>query len=275
MLRRRRRADAPHDLTYENYLCLDRLLDAQRPISEPPHHDELLFIVQHQTTELWVKLILHELDDVVHELRHDRLRAAFRSLDRIFVIQRQLVEQWSVIATLKPDRFAEFRPVLGGATGFQSVQLRMLEYRLGDKRAELVEEYDGAFQRDALREALVRPTVYDEFIRFLHRAGHPVPVGYLDRVHTCHEEPDQVIVAVLRRVYEDRHAHAAEYEMAERLVELEERHQMWRFRHMRTVRRIIGDKHGTGGSRGVPYLASLVNRPLFPEIYAARTVLDP
>ncbi|MEV4091797.1 tryptophan 2,3-dioxygenase [Streptosporangium saharense] len=275
MLRRRRCADAPHDLTYENYLCLDRLLGAQRPISEPPHHDELLFIVQHQTTELWVKLILHELDDVVHELRHDRLGAAFRSLDRIFVIQRQLIEQWSVIATLKPDRFAEFRPVLGGATGFQSVQLRMLEYRLGDKRAELVEEYDGSFQRDALREALARPTVYDEFIRFLHRAGHPVPVGHLDRVHSCHEEPDQVIVAVLRRVYEDRHAHPAEYEMAERLVELEERHQIWRFRHMRTVRRVIGDKHGTGGSRGVPYLASLVNRPLFPEIYAARTVLDP
>ncbi|MER7134789.1 tryptophan 2,3-dioxygenase [Streptosporangium saharense] len=274
MLRRRRRAGAPHDLTYENYLCLDRLLGAQRPISEPPHHDELLFIVQHQTTELWVKLILHELDDVVRELRHDRLAAAFRSLDRIFVIQRQLIEQWSVIATLKPDRFAEFRPVLGGATGFQSVQLRMLEYRLGDKRAELVEEYGGSFQQDALREALARPTVYDEFIRFLHRAGHPVPGSYLDRVHTCHEEPDQVIVAVLRRVYEDRHAHPAEYEMAERLVELEERHQMWRFRHMRTVRRVIGDKRGTGGSRGVPYLASLVDRPLFPEIYAARTVLD-
>ncbi|MFF4189863.1 tryptophan 2,3-dioxygenase [Nonomuraea sp. NPDC001831] len=275
MLRRRRSATAPAGLTYENYLCLDRLLGAQRPISEPPHHDELLFIVQHQTTELWVKLILHELDDAVRELRHDRLRSAFRSLDRIFVIQRQLIEQWSVIATLKPDRFAEFRPALGGATGFQSVQLRMLEYRLGDKRPELVEEYDGSVRQDALRAAIAQPTVYDEFIRFLHRAGHPVPARHLGRTHSCHEEPDQEIVAVLRRVYEDQRAHAAEYEMAERLVELEERHQMWRFRHMRTVRRVIGDKPGTGGSRGVPYLASLVDRPLFPEIYAARTVIDP
>ncbi|MFI6520463.1 tryptophan 2,3-dioxygenase [Spirillospora sp. NPDC050679] len=275
MLKRSRGEKQDDDLTYEGYLGLDRLLAAQNPIADPPHDDELLFIIQHQTAELWARLMLHELSRVLRLLRDGDLPAVFRVLDRVHAVQAQMISQWTVIATLTPDAFTEFRPILGGASGFQSAQLRALEFRLGNKRPEYLAEYDWSMQRDLLERALEEPTLYDEFLRHLLRTGHPLPESCLERRYSGDQEPDQDVVAALRAIYEHRDEHTAEYEMAERLVELEERHQLWRFRHMRTVRRIIGERPGTGGSRGVPYLAEMVNQPLFPEIYAARDVIGP
>ncbi|MFG2004974.1 tryptophan 2,3-dioxygenase [Spirillospora sp. NPDC048911] len=275
MLKRSRAGGQSDDLTYESYLGLDRLLTAQHPLADPPHPDELLFIVQHQTAELWAKLMLHEFSRVVRLLREDDLPGTFRVLDRIFCVQAQMISQWTVIGTLTPDAFTEFRPVLGGASGFQSAQLRALEFRLGNKHPEYLAEYDWSAQRELLECALNEPTLYDEFLLFLARQGHPLPDHCSDRRYCGGQEPDEAVVAALRRIYENRARYMAEYEMAERLVELEERHQLWRFRHMRTVRRIIGDRPGTGGTRGVRYLAEMVNDPLFTEIFAARDVIDP
>ncbi|WP_242903314.1 tryptophan 2,3-dioxygenase [Actinomadura terrae] len=275
MLKRSRRNGQGDDLTYESYLSLDRLLTAQRPLAEPPHPDELLFIIQHQTAELWAKLMLHEMSRVQSLLSADDLAGTFRVVDRVYAIQAQMISQWTVIATLTPDAFTEFRSVLGGASGFQSAQLRAVEFRLGNKRPEYLDYYEWSMQRRLLERALHEPTLYDDFLWFLLRAGHPLPRGCRDRRYSGDQEPDEAVVAVLRHIYEHRDRYTAEYEMAERLVELEERHQLWRFRHMRTVRRIIGERPGTGGTRGVPYLTELVNAPLFPEIFAARDVIGP
>ncbi|MQY09415.1 tryptophan 2,3-dioxygenase [Actinomadura macrotermitis] len=274
MLKRSRRGDGDEDLTYEGYLGLDRLLTAQHPLADPPHHDELLFIIQHQTAELWTKLLLHEMAHLQSLLREDDLIGTARGLERVYAVQAQMIGQWSVIATLTPESFTEFRPVLGDTSGFQSAQLRAWEFKLGNKRPEYLEHYRRSAQRELLERALNEPTLYDDFLRFLLRAGHPVPESCLGRLFSGDQEPDQTVVAALRRIYEDRDHHRAEYEMAERLVELEERHQLWRFQHTRTVRRIIGERPGTGG-KGVPYLADLVGRPLFPEIFAARDVIGP
>jgi tryptophan 2,3-dioxygenase len=260
------------ELSYGQYLHLDELLGAQHPVSRPEHHDEMLFIVQHQTSELWLKLVLHELRAVVAHLAADELRPALKGIARVKHIQRTLTEQWSVLATLTPSEYAEFRGFLGRSSGFQSDQYRAVEFVLGNKDPALLEVFaHDARARAVLTELLERPSLYDEFLRYLHRRGHDVPRRLLERDVTAPHAFSPDLVPVLRRIYEDAHTHWEVYEACEELVDLEENFQLWRFRHLKTVERTIGVKHGTGGSSGVPFLRAALDLTFFPELYAVRT----
>ncbi|MHA6782322.1 tryptophan 2,3-dioxygenase [Pseudonocardia saturnea] len=264
--------DFTRNLSYGAYLHLDELLSAQHPVSRPEHHDELLFIVQHQTSELWLKLALHELRAVTAQLAADDLRPALKGLARVKHIQRQLTEQWSVLATLTPSEYAEFRRFLGTSSGFQSAQYRAVEFVLGNKDAAMLEIFDhDPAARDLLASLLARPSLYDEFLRHLHRQGHDVPVALLERDVTRAHVFTPELVPVFRRIYEDAHEHWAAYEACEELVDLEENMQLWRFRHLKTVERVIGFKRGTGGSSGVGFLRKALDLTFFPELYAVRT----
>ena len=260
------------NLSYGQYLHLDQLLAAQHPVSVPEHHDEMLFIIQHQTSELWLKLMLHELRFARQCLADDGLRPALKSLARVKHIQRTLTEQWSVLATLTPSEYAEFRSFLGTSSGFQSYQYRAVEFVLGNKNRQLLEFFgQDADARAVLAELLDEPSVYDEFLRYLARHGHDVPASILDRdVSLAHAyTPD--LVGVFRRIYENAHEHWEAYEACEELVDLEENFQLWRFRHLKTVERMIGVKPGTGGSSGVGFLRAALDLTFFPELYAVRT----
>ncbi|UGS26242.1 tryptophan 2,3-dioxygenase [Microbacterium resistens] len=259
-------------MTYSSYLALDQLLSAQHPVSRPEHHDELLFIIQHQTTELWLKLVLHELGTARARLAEDDLRAALKHIARVKHIQEVLTQQWSVLATLTPTEYAQFRGDLGNSSGFQSVQYRAVEFALGNKNERML----GLFRDHAENLALLtaeweRPTVYDEFLRLLARRGLPVPGAILERdvrlPYRMHDE----LVPVIRAVYEDPHRHWDLYEACEELVDVEDNFQFWRFRHLRTVTRTIGRKIGTGGSSGVDFLQRALELTFFPELYAVRT----
>ena len=258
--------------TYAGYLGLDRLLSTQRPISQPLHHDEMLFIIQHQTTELWIKLVLHELDAAIRFVQQDQLEPCFKILARVKQIQLQLFNQWSVLETLTPTEYAQFRHVLGTASGFQSPQYRALEFMLGNKGSELVE----VFRHDAkthawLTELLQHPSLYDEFLRYLARRGLPVPQERLERDWAEPYERHAGVTAVFKTIYEDTGAWWDAYEMCEKLVDVEEYFQLWRFRHMKTVERIIGYKKGTGGSSGVKFLQRALELTFFPELIDVRT----
>jgi tryptophan 2,3-dioxygenase len=258
--------------SYGDYLRLDRLLSAQQPVSDPPHHDELLFIIQHQTSELWLKLMLHELVSAQDLLAADDLRPALKRLARVKHIQRTLTEQWSVLATLTPTEYAEFRDALGTASGFQSFQYRAVEFALGNKHRGMLEvfRHDEA-ARAQLEDLLERPSVYDEFLRFLARGGHAVPAALLDRDVTVAHRFTPELVPVFRAVYEHAHEHWEAYEACEELVDLEENFQLWRFRHLKTVERTIGTKRGTGGSSGTAFLRAALDLTFFPELIAVRT----
>ncbi|WP_219418321.1 tryptophan 2,3-dioxygenase [Pseudonocardia nigra] len=264
--------DGRTHLSYGAYLHLDEVLSAQHPVSRPEHHDELLFIVQHQTSELWLKLVLHELRAVQARLAADDLRPALKSLARVKHIQRQLTDQWSVLATLTPSEYAEFRSFLGTSSGFQSDQYRAVEFILGNKNAAMLQ----VFRHDAraqaqLAELLTTPSVYDEFLRYLARHGHDVPIGLLERDVTQPHTFSPELVPVFRRIYEHSHEMWEAYEACEELVDLEENFQLWRFRHLKTVERTIGTKRGTGGSSGVAFLRAALELTFFPELYAVRT----
>lgn len=260
------------NLSYGKYLHLDELLSAQHPVSRPEHHDELLFILQHQTSELWLKLVLHELRTVRRQLADDQLRPALKGLARVKHIQRTLTEQWSVLATLTPSEYAEFRSFLGTSSGFQSYQYRAVEFMLGNKDKRMLSLFEDEPEAKALLvEALEQTSVYDEFLRYLHRHGHDVPVEILRRDVTLPWSYHADLVPVFRRVYEDAEAHWEAYEACEELVDLEENFQLWRFRHLKTVERTIGVKRGTGGSSGVSFLQSALDLTFFPELYAVRT----
>ena len=262
------------NLSYGQYLRLDQLLTAQHPVSRPVHHDELLFIIQHQTSELWLKLMLHELRHVQDQLAADELRPALKGLARVKHIQRQLVEQWSVLATLTPSEYTEFRSFLGTSSGFQSFQYRAVEFTLGNKDRRMLEVFahdDSA--RALLVEQLERPSVYDEFLRYLARHGHDVPAAVLDRDVTRGHVFTPELVPVFRAIYAAAAEHWGAYETCEELVDLEENFQLWRFRHLKTVERTIGVKPGTGGSSGVPFLRAALDLTFFPELYAVRTQL--
>jgi tryptophan 2,3-dioxygenase len=260
------------NLSYGKYLHLDEILDAQHPVSRPEHHDELLFIVQHQTTELWFKLVLHELQAVQRLLAKDDLRPALKGLARVKHIQRTLTEQWSVLATLTPSEYAEFRSFLGTSSGFQSYQYRAVEFALGNKSREMLSIFDDEpAAREMLTDALNAPSVYDEFLRYLARHGHDVPVELLQRDVTLPYEFNADLVPVFKGIYADPERFWEAYEACEELVDLEENFQFWRFRHMKTVERIIGFKRGTGGSSGVPFLRKALEQTFFPELYAVRT----
>ncbi|SKC65464.1 tryptophan 2,3-dioxygenase [Krasilnikoviella flava] len=264
--------DLRERMTYGSYLHLDTLLAAQEPISTPVHHDEMLFIVQHQTTELWLKLVLHELVSARDLLAADELGAALKRIARVKHVQRTLTEQWSVLATLTPSEYAQFRGFLGNASGFQSWQYRAVEFLLGNKNARMLAVFDAEPEaRAELARLLAEPSVYDEFLRYLARHGHDVPQRVLDRDVTTAHTLDDDLVEVFRRIYADPSGHWSAYETCEELVDLEDNFQLWRFRHMKTVLRIIGTKRGTGGSSGVGFLQRALDLTFFPELFAVRT----
>src|ERR1041384_2738221 len=261
-------------MTYTGYLQLDRLLSAQVPLSNPPHHDELLFIIQHQTSELWFKLILHELRAAIAHVRSDELEPVFKILARVKHIQSQLVSQWAVLATLTPPEYLQFRHVLGPASGFQSLQHRLIEFMLGnkDRRMLAVHEQNPAGHA-ALTEALDAPTLYDEFLRHLARRGKPVPISVLQRDVSEPHRSDPGVRAVIREIYEKPEQNWDAYEMCEKLIDVDEQLALWRFRHVKVVQRIIGWKRGTGGTSGVDYLKTIVDTLLLPDLWDVRTEL--
>ncbi len=259
-------------MDYGGYLSLDTLLSAQRPISD--HHDEPLFIIQHQTTELWLKLALHELRAVRAYLDGDDVRRARKGLARVKHIFRTITDQWSVLATLTPSEYSEFRGVLGSSSGFQSFQYRAVEFLLGNKNAQMLEVFASRpAERDVLAALHVEPTVYDAFLAFLARRGHAVPAHVLERDVQRAWVEDSSLLPVYRAIYEDTTAHWEEYATCEDLVDLEDAVQLWRFRHLRTVQRTIGFKTGTGGSSGVDFLKRALDLTFFPELYAVRTTI--
>jgi tryptophan 2,3-dioxygenase len=259
-------------MTYSGYLQLEALLGAQKPLSSPAHHDELLFIIQHQTTELWFKLVIHELQAAMASIARGELEPCFKILARVKNIQAQLVSQWSVLSTLTPSEYMEFRHVLGPASGFQSTQYRMVEFLLGNKdRAMLALHRHDPAGSAALEAALNAPSIYDEFLRYLARRGFPVPREVLERDVTVPHENHPGVVAVFKTIYENPEKHWDAYEMAEKLVDVDEQFGLWRFRHVKVVERIIGFKRGTGGSSGVPFLRRLIEHVFFPELWNVRT----
>lgn len=268
------RTDLRDRLTYSGYLDLERLLSAQRPLSDPPHHDEMLFIIQHQTSELWLKLMIHELESAIEHVRADTLEPCFKILARVKHIQHQLTDQWSVLATLTPSEYLQFRHVLGNASGFQSPQYRLVEFLLGNKDRRMldVHRHDKGWHA-RLDVALKRPSIYDEFLAHLARRGHEIPGDALSRDHSTARSLDPRVVSAFVRIYRDVHAHWDAYEMCEKLLDIDEQFALWRFRHLKVVQRVIGMKTGTGGSSGVPFLRQLLDHVFFPELWAVRTEL--
>ncbi|UHQ20127.1 tryptophan 2,3-dioxygenase family protein [Lysobacter sp. KIS68-7] len=261
-------------MTYGGYLQLGRLLDAQKPLSSPPHHDEMLFIVQHQVSELWMKLLIHELSAALEHLRADRLDPCQKIFARCKQVIRQLTEMWSVLETLTPSEYMEFREILGPSSGFQSLQYRTIEFLLGNKNASMLRVFAHDPQGQAeLRNVLEAPALYDEVLRFLARRGHAVPAHHLDRDWSQPHAFSPDLVPVFERIYENTREHWEAYHLCEDLVDLESQFQLWRFRHMRTVMRIIGFKKGTGGSSGVGFLKQALELTFFPELFEVRTVI--
>ena len=266
--------DLGERLSYGGYLQLDTLLSAQRPLSRPVHHDEMLFIVQHQVAELWMKLVIHELRAAIAHLQADELEPMQKILARVKQVQRQLFEQWGVLETLTPSEYLEFRHVLGPASGFQSLQYRLIEFLLGNKNSAMVAVFahDPKAQAE-LQQALDAPSLYDEFLRYLHRRGHDIPADRVQRDWTLPHAHDERLIPVFQKIYEDIDAHWEEYALCEQLLDIEQSFQLWRFRHMKTVERIIGFRRGTGGSSGVGFLKQALELTFFPELLDVRTVL--
>ncbi len=257
-------------MSYGDYLQLDELLACQRPLSA--QHDEMLFIGIHQVQELWLKLLLHELDLALLCIQRDAPRPAFKAMARMGRIQRQLVEAWDVLTTMTPHDYLAFRAALGSSSGFQSWQYRLLEFRLGAKDAFMMKPHAHRPKAHAvLAQALAAPSLYDEVLRLLSRRGLPVPEEVLARDLTQRHASHPGVAAVWARIYEAGEAQMDLYELAEELVDVEDQFQTWRFRHMKTVERIIGHSPGTGGSAGVAYLQRALNHRFFPELYEART----
>ncbi|MFK2893249.1 tryptophan 2,3-dioxygenase [Dyella flagellata] len=261
-------------MTYGGYLRLDQLLSAQQPLTRPPHHDEMLFIVMHQVAELWMKLVIHELTSAIAHLRMDDVNECLKVLARVKHVQRQLFEQWAVLETLTPAEYLEFRDALGSSSGFQSLQYRVIEFMLGNKNAQMLKvfEHDPAAHA-RLRDVLQAPGLYDEFLRYLARRGHAVPAERVERDWSEPYQRHEGLLPVFKRIYEQRAAFWSEYHMCEQLVDVEESFQLWRFRHMKTVERIIGHRRGTGGSSGVAFLKKALELEFFPELLDVRTVL--
>ncbi|MDF2558753.1 MAG: tryptophan 2,3-dioxygenase [Microbacterium sp.] len=259
-------------MTYGSYLALDQLLTAQHPVSEPQHHDEMLFIIQHQTTELWLKQLLHELSSARELLARDDLREALKRIARVKRIQDVMTQQWSVLATLTPTEYAQFRGALGNSSGFQSVQYRAVEFALGNKNEKMLSVFSDHPANLALLTAeWEKPTLYDEFLRFAARRGLPVPTAILERdVREPYRETPELVPAI-REIYQDPNRYWDLYEACEDLVDLEDNFQFWRFRHLKTVARTIGMKVGTGGSSGVGFLQRALDLTFFPELYTVRT----
>jgi tryptophan 2,3-dioxygenase len=270
------RTDLAGGLTYADYLRLDLLLAAQQPRSQPPQHDEMLFVVQHQVSELWMKLVIHELGAALDFLRRDQVWQTRKVIARCKVVLRQLTDQWSVLETLTPSEYLAFRDSLGPASGFQSLQYRIIEFMLGNKNADMLKVFahDPSGQA-ALRKVLEAPSLYDEFLCYLARFDHAIPATHLQRDWTRPHTTDAALLPVFERIYEDTDRYWREYSLCEDLVDLETQLQIWRFRHMRTVQRIIGFRRGTGGSSGVSFLKKALDLEFFPELFEVRTTIHP
>ncbi|OFE14548.1 tryptophan 2,3-dioxygenase [Humibacillus sp. DSM 29435] len=264
--------DFTRKMSYGDYLQLDRLLSAQHPRSNPPQHDELLFIIQHQTSELWLKLLIHELRSARSLLANDELGPALKRLARIKHIQHSLTDQWSVLATLTPSEYAQIRPFLAASSGFQSAQYREVEFLLGNKNADMVDVFTHDEQaRGELQQLLVERSLYDEFIAYLSRRGYAVPAPALERDWSQPYRAVDGLVDVFAGVYAQPAQHWGVYEACEELVDVEDNFQQWRFRHLQVVQRTIGHKVGTGGSSGVDFLRRALDLTFFPELYEVRT----
>ncbi len=260
------------EMSYGDYLALDQLLAAQRPRSG--QHDEMLFIIQHQTTELWLKLIRHELGAARDRIRADDLQPAFKMLARVGRIMTQLIQAWDVLATLTPSDYTAFRGALGRASGFQSYQFRLIEFMLGNKQRAMIDPHRHRADLAAALEAeLMAPSIYDEAIRLLAHRGVAITPTALDRDFGLPYVADPSVEAAWTAVYRDPERHWDLYELGEELVDLEDFFRQWRFRHVTTVERIIGFKPGTGGTAGVAYLRKLLDVRLFPELWDLRTQL--
>ncbi len=252
---------------YATYLRLDKVLSAQEPLSS--QHDEMLFLIIHQATELWLKLVIHELELAQERIAHDDLGPAFKGLARVARTQHVLIESWQILATMTPADYLEFRHLFGRASGFQSVQYRTIEFMLGRRDVRYLKTHEGA-DRERLEEILDHPSLYDEAVLLLGRRGFEVPV---DRPWREQHETDEAVEAAWLAVYQDPDTHWDLYELAEKLVDLEHAFSRWRFEHYKTVHRIIGNKPGTGGTTGLGYLKAALDFVFFPELWAVRTVL--
>ncbi|MGB7406044.1 MAG: tryptophan 2,3-dioxygenase family protein [Pacificimonas sp.] len=261
-----------NDMTYGDYLGLDRILSAQAPQSTA--HDEMLFIVIHQASELWMKLTLHELEGARTAIREDRLDPSFKMLSRVSRIQHQLIQSWEVLSTMTPSEYSDVRPYLGTSSGFQSVQYRLIEYLLGNKNPKMTAVHEGReTDHDLLRAAERQPSLYDEALRLLARRGIAIPGDRLERDFTQGYEASPDVETAWLTIYRDPEKYWDLYELAEKLVDLQYHFQLWRFGHLKTVERVIGYKAGTGGTPGVPYLADVVAKTFFPELLSVRTAL--
>ncbi len=260
------------DVTYASYLDLDRILSAQHPASGA--HDEMLFIVVHQASELWLKLCLHELVAAREAIVADNLRPAFKMLARVARAQGQLIQSWDVLSTMTPHDYSTIRPHLGGSSGFQSAQYRMMEYVLGGRKPEMAAMHDVTPDiAAALRAELARPSIYAEAIALLARRGFAISGEVLARDLAAPWIHSAEVELAWAEVYRDPQGHWDLYELAEKLVDLEYHFQRWRFGHLKTVERIIGFKTGTGGTPGVPYLAGVLKQAFFPELLSVRTAI--
>ena len=264
--------DFSRDMSYGDYLHLDAVLNAQHPLS--PDHNEMLFIVQHQTSELWMKLMLHELAAAIAAVRADKLGSAFKMLARVSRIMEQLVHAWDVLATMTPPEYSAIRPYLSNSSGFQSWQYRCVEFLLGNKNAAMLKPHQHRPEILAKVEAAWRaPSLYDESLRLLARRGIAVPASHLERDWTQPYASDDGVELAWLTVYRAPDAHFDLYQLGEELTDLEDAFRLWRFRHVTTVERVIGFKRGTGGTSGVGYLRKMLDVVLFPEIWKLRTDL--
>jgi tryptophan 2,3-dioxygenase len=264
--------DFSQDMSYGDYLQLDAILGAQKPLS--PAHDEMLFIVQHQTSELWMKLLLQELGAAINSISKNDLQTAFKMLARVSKIMEQLVHAWDVLATMTPPEYSAIRPYLGPSSGFQSYQYRCIEFALGNKNAAMLKPHAHHPQRAALvQAAFVAPSLYDESLRLLARRGLAVPTSHTERDWSQPYTASDAVQAAWLVVYRNPREHWDLYQLGEELTDLEDAFRLWRFRHVTTVERIIGFKRGTGGTGGVSYLRKMLDVVLFPEIWRLRTEL--
>lgn len=261
-----------NDMSYGDYLGLDQVLNAQHPLS--PDHNEMLFIIQHQTTELWMKLMLHELRAAREGVKTDQLQPAFKMLARVSRIMDQLVQAWNVLATMTPPEYSAMRPYLGASSGFQSYQYREIEFILGNKNAAMLRPHAHRPEHLELVEtALHTPSMYDEAIRLMARRGFAIDADVVERDWTQPTQYNASVEAAWLEVYRNPAAHWELYELGEKFVDLEDAFRQWRFRHVTTVERVIGFKRGTGGTEGVSYLRKMLDVVLFPELWKLRTDL--
>ena len=264
--------DFRDDMTYSDYLQLDSILSSQQRLSD--HHDEMLFIIIHQVSELWMKLILHELTSAIRAIQEGKMQAAFKMLARVTKIQTQIIQAWDVLSTLTPAEYLEFRDKLGKASGFQSYQYRQIEFALGYKTKHILKIYEQDTELyEQLEKAFQAPSIYDVSVQALAKAGFHINPAVVNRDYSVTYSGDESVADAWKEVYRNVDKYWNLYQLAEKLVDVEDWLQQWRFRHMKTVERIIGFKTGTGGSSGVNYLRKVLDHRFFPELWDLRTSL--